>query len=93
MVMHYMSVLTVDTQTFKQRCWKCHIVGIAEQRWKGKRMQITIDLLSLFIGLIFGLGLAGLIVLNFYYDDKWDAAFSVGWKCGNEYQKREQNNE
>ncbi len=56
-------------------------------------MQITIDLLSLFIGLIFGLGLAGLIVLNFYYDDKWDAAFSVGWKCGNEYQKREQNNE
>lgn len=53
-------------------------------------MQITIDLLSLIIGLIFGLGLTGFIVINFYFDDKWDTAFGKGWKCGNEYQKKEQ---
>lgn len=55
-------------------------------------MQITIDLLSLFIGLIFGLGFVALIVMFIYFDDKWDTAFGEGWRYGNEYQKKEQKN-
>lgn len=55
-------------------------------------MQITIDLLSLFIGLIFGIGFVALIVMLAYFDDKWDTAFGVGWRCGNEYREKEQKN-
>lgn len=55
-------------------------------------MQITIDLLSLFIGLIFGMGFVALIVMHLYFDDKWDTAFGEGWRCGNEYREKEQKN-
>lgn len=55
-------------------------------------MQITIDLLSLFIGLIFGIGFVTLIVMLSYFDDKWDTAFGVGWRCGNEWREKEQKN-
>lgn len=55
-------------------------------------MQITFDLLSLIVGLIFGCGLMGLIMAIFYFDDKWDTAFGAGWKCGNEYREKEQKN-
>ena len=53
-------------------------------------MQITFDLLSLIVGLIFGCGLMGLIIMIVYFDDKWDTAFGAGWKCGNEYQEMKQ---
>ena len=54
-------------------------------------MQITIDLLSLILGLILGTGVVGLISTALYFDDKWDTAFGKGWACGSEYQKKEQN--
>jgi hypothetical protein len=57
---------------------------------RGDRMQITIDLLSLVIGLIFGCGLMGLMMTVAYFNDKWDTAFGAGWKCGNEYREKEQ---
>ena len=56
-------------------------------------MQITIDLLSLFIGLILGCGIAGLILTTIYFDDKWDTAFGAGWKYGKEFGERKQKNE
>ena len=31
-------------------------------------------------------------IASAYFDDKWDTAFGVGWRCGNEYREKEQKN-
>lgn len=54
-------------------------------------MTITIDMLSLILGLILGAGFMGVVVVFLYFDDKWDTAFGKGWACGSAYQKIEQN--
>lgn len=54
-------------------------------------MTITIDILSLFLGLILGAAFTGFVTIFFYFDDRWDSAFGKGWACGSEYQKKEQN--
>lgn len=51
-------------------------------------MKITIDLLSLVIGFIFGIGAMGIISTVIYFDEKWETAFGYGWKCGSEYWKK-----
>jgi hypothetical protein len=57
---------------------------------KGDRMQITIDLLSLVLGLILGIGAMGAVYTKLYFDDKWDTAFGIGWKCGSDYQQKKE---
>lgn len=52
-------------------------------------MQITIDILSLFLGVILGGAIICICIAYMYFDDKWDTAFGTGWKCGSDYQKME----
>lgn len=54
-------------------------------------MTITIDILSLILGLILGAGFMGFVTIFLYFDDRWDSAFGKGWACGSAYQKKEQN--
>lgn len=54
-------------------------------------MTITIDLLSLILGLILGCCFMGFVTTFFYFDDRWHTAFGQGWECGNKYQKEQQN--
>lgn len=49
-------------------------------------MQITIDLLSLFLGAVLGICIMGVVITVMYLDDRWDTAFGQGWECGKEYQ-------
>lgn len=53
-------------------------------------MQITIDLLSLFLGAVLGICIMGVAITVIYLDDKWDTAFGQGWECGKEYQQKKE---
>jgi len=53
-------------------------------------MTVTIDILSLILGLILGAGFMGVVVIFLYFDDKWDTAFGKGWACGSEYQQKKE---
>lgn len=55
---------------------------------KGESMQITIDLLSLALGFMLGVCAMGAIYAKLYFDDKWDSAFAIGWKCGSDYEQK-----
>lgn len=50
-------------------------------------MTITIDILSLFIGMILGFVIMFGFTFFMYFDDRWDSAFAEGWQCGSNYQK------
>lgn len=50
-------------------------------------MQITIDILSLFIGMILGIAIMCGITYYIFFDERWDSAFAEGWQCGSNYQK------
>jgi len=52
-------------------------------------MTITIDMLSLFIGVACGLVVTMISFTASYYNDRYDAAFGRGWDYGCEYGRNE----
>lgn len=51
-------------------------------------MIITIDILSLGLGIFIGVFVTMIGIICTYFDDRWDTAFGSGWQQGCEYGKK-----
>lgn len=52
-------------------------------------MIITIDILSLILGITIGIFGTMIGIVSVYFNDKWDTAFGSGWEAGRKYGKEE----
>ena len=52
-------------------------------------MTLTIDFVSLILGMFVGTYVVSMAVVRLYYDQRWDNAFGAGWKAGREYGEKE----
>lgn len=57
-------------------------------------MSITIDILSLSLGIIFGAAIMTTLTFTVLFkSEQWDAGFGYGWKCGEKHAKEKMRKE